>query len=307
MARKKKKNIRLATTGRPAGYAAFLESLKRRIQRAQATAILSVNRELIQLYWDIGRLICERQEQAGWGQSVLERLADELRKALPGIGGFSRSNVFRMRAFYLAYRSPPKAAQPVRQLKGIPKVAQPVRLLDEEQPPAAVAGIPWGHNVVLLQKLKNSAHRLWYAAKAVEHGWSRAVLMVQIETGLLSRQKNAVTNFEIRIPPPQSDLAQQSFKGPYIFDFITLREQAVERELETGLIAHIQKFLLELGAGFAFVGRQMQLTVGKSEFYIDLLFYHLKLRCFVVIDLKTRAFTPEDAGKMNLSHHSPLG
>ena len=312
MARKKKKSIRLATTGRPAGYATFLESLKRRIQRAQATAILSVNRELIQLYWDIGRLICERQEQAGWGQSVLERLADDLRKALPGIGGFSRSNVFRMRAFYLAYRSPPKVAQPVRQLKGIPKVAQPVRqlkaipkvaqpvrLLDEEQPPAAVAGIPWGHNVVLLQKLKNSAHRLWYAAKAVEHGWSRAVLMVQIETDLLSRQGNAVTNFEIRIPPPQSDLAQQSFKDPYIFDFITLREQAVERELETGLIAHIQKFLLELGAGFAFVGRQMQLTVGKSEFYIDLLFYHLKLRCFVVIDLKTRSFTPEDAGKMN--------
>jgi predicted nuclease of restriction endonuclease-like (RecB) superfamily len=280
--------------------------------RLTHASIVIEERHGVKLYWDIGRLICERQERAGWGQNVLERLADDLRKALPGVGGFSRSNVFRMRAFYSAYRSPPKVAQPVRQLKAIPKVAQPVRQsktlqkvaqpvrqLDDEQPPAAVAAIPWGHNVVLLQKLKSSTERLWYAAKAVEHGWSRAVLLAQIETGLFTRQGNAVTNFEIRLPPPQSDLAQQSFKDPYIFEFITLRETAVERELETGLIVHIQKFLLELGAGFAFVGRQMQLTVGKSEFCLDLLFYHLKLRCFVVIDLKMRSFTPEDAGKMN--------
>jgi len=179
------------------------------------------------------------------------------------------------------------------------KVAQPVRQLTEEEPPEAVAGLPWGHNVVLLQKVKDSVQRLWYAAKTVEHGWSRAVLTVQIESGLFARQGSAVTNFERRLPAPQSDLAQQSFKDPYLFDFLTLREEAAERDLEEGLVAHIQKFLLELGAGFAFVGRQVHVTVGDSDFYLDLLFYHLKLRCFVVIDLKMKSFTPEDAGKMN--------
>ncbi len=242
-------------------------------------------------------MICDRQEQAGWGQNVLERLADDLRKAFPGVTGFSRSNVFRMRAFYLAYRPAEKVAQAVRQLEHHRKVAQPVR--QSEKPPAEVVGLPWGHNVILMQKVKDRAQRLWYAAKTVEHGWSRAVLAVQIETALFNRHGKAVTNFEARLPAPQSDLAMQSFKDPYLFDFLTLREEAIERDLETGLIGHIQKFLLELGAGFAFVGRQMEVTVGNSDFSIDLLFYHLKLRCFVVIDLKMRAFTPEDAGKMN--------
>ena len=296
---RKKKDVALTPSGLPADYVEFLESLKSRVQQAQTKAMLSVNRELIQLYWDIGRLIFERQEVAGWGQSVLERLADDLQKALPGVGGFSRSNVFRMRAFYVAYHSPERVAQVVRQTKAPGKVAQPVRQLTEEEPPEAVAGLPWGHNVVLLQKVKDSVQRLWYAAKTVEHGWSRAVLTVQIESGLFARQGSAVTNFERRLPAPQSDLAQQSFKDPYLFDFLTLREEAAERDLEEGLVAHIQKFLLELGAGFAFVGRQVHVTVGDSDFYLDLLFYHLKLRCFVVIDLKMKSFTPEDAGKMN--------
>lgn len=296
---RKKKDVALTPSGLPADYVEFLESLKSRVQQAQTKAMLSVNRELIQLYWDIGRLIFERQEVAGWGQSVLERLADDLQKALPGVGGFSRSNVFRMRAFYVAYHSPERVARVVRQTKAPGKVAQPVRQLTEEEPPEAVAGLPWGHNVVLLQKVKDSVQRLWYAAKTVEHGWSRAVLTVQIESGLFARQGSAVTNFERRLPAPQSDLAQQSFKDPYLFDFLTLREEAAERDLEEGLVAHIQKFLLELGAGFAFVGRQVHVTVGDSDFYLDLLFYHLKLRCFVVIDLKMKSFTPEDAGKMN--------
>ncbi len=296
---RKKKDVALTPSGLPADYVEFLESLKSRVQQAQTKAMLSVNRELIRLYWDIGRLIFERQEVSGWGQSVLERLADDLQKALPGVGGFSRSNVFRMRAFYVAYHSPERVAQVVRQTKAPGKVAQPVRQLTEEEPPEAVAGLPWGHNVVLLQKVKDSVQRLWYAAKTVEHGWSRAVLTVQIESGLFARQGSAVTNFERRLPAPQSDLAQQSFKDPYLFDFLTLREEAAERDLEEGLVAHIQKFLLELGAGFAFVGRQVHVTVGDSDFYLDLLFYHLKLRCFVVIDLKMKSFTPEDAGKMN--------
>ena len=298
MARKLKDSA-LPSTGLPSDYPAFLESLKSRVQQAQTKAMLSVNRELIQLYWDIGREIVERQEQAGWGQSVLERLADDLQKALPGVGGFSRSNVFRMRAFYVAYRLPQKVAQDVRQPKPSKKVAQDVTQLAEDGPPGTVGLIPWGHNVVLLQKVKEPAERLWYASKTLEHGWSRAILTVQIESGLFARQGNAVTNFEGRLPAPQSDLAQQSFKDPYLFDFLTLRQKAVERDLEGGLVAHIEKFLLELGAGFAFVGRQVHLKVGESDFYLDLLFYHLRLRCFVVIDLKMKAFTPEDAGKMN--------
>ena len=165
--------------------------------------------------------------------------------------------------------------------------------------PQAVAEIPWGHNVWLLEKVKDLTQRLWYAAKTLEHGWSRAILTVQIESDLYGRQGKAVSNFAGTLPAPQSDLAQQALKDPYLFDFLTLHDDAIERDLETGLVDHIQKFLLELGAGFAFVGRQVPLVVGEEDFYIDLLFYHLKLRSFVVIDLKMRKFTPEDAGKMN--------
>jgi predicted nuclease of restriction endonuclease-like (RecB) superfamily len=296
MARKKQSD--LTAPDLPPDYAEFLESLKVRVRQAQTHAMLSVNRELIRLYWEIGGEIVQRQEKANWGQQVLERLADDLQKVLPGVGGFSRSNVFRMRAFYLAYRTTEMVALPVRQTKRS-KVAQPVRQSAEAGPPDPVALLPWGHNVVLMQKVKAAEQRLWYAAKALEHGWSRAVLTVQIETGLFGRQGNAVTNFSTQLPPPQSDLAQQSLKDPYLFDFLTLHVEAVERDLETGLVAHIHKFLLELGAGFAFVGRQVHIVVGDDDFYLDLLFYHLKLRCFVVIDLKMKKFTPEDAGKMN--------
>ncbi|MBI1325404.1 DUF1016 family protein [bacterium] len=284
--------------GLPAEYAEFLESLKNRVRQAQTRAMLAVNREMIQLYWEIGREIVERQEQAGWGRAVVERLADDIQNAFPGMSGFSRSNVFRMRAFYLAYKTPEIVAQPVRQPKGS-KVAQAVRQTDEDSAPEHVVNLPWGHHIVLIQKVKATDQRLWYAAKALEHGWSRAVLTVQIESDLFGRQGKAVTNFTQTLPNPQSDLAQQSLKDPYLFDFLTLGEEAAERDLESGLIDHVQKFLLELGAGFAFVGRQVHLAVGDEDFYLDLLFYHLKLRCFVVIDLKMKKFTPEDAGKMN--------
>lgn len=170
-----------------------------------------------------------------------------------------------MRAFYLAYRTPEIVAQPVRQIA-------------EGAPPESVAHLPWGHNVVLFQKVKDADQRLWYAAKTLEHGWSRAVLAVQIETDLYRRQGQAVTNFASTLPPPQSDLAQQALKDPYLFDFLTLHDDTIERDLETGLVDHIQKFLVELGAGFAFVGRQVHLTVGDDDFYLDLLFYHLNRR-----------------------------
>jgi predicted nuclease of restriction endonuclease-like (RecB) superfamily len=308
---RKKKESALAATGLPADYGPFLESLKSRVQQAQTRAMLSVNRELIQLYWDIGRLIVERQERAGWGQSVIDRLAGDIQKAFPGIAGFSPSNVSRMRAFYRAYRAEPEIpAQPVPKSSGkksaqsVPKspgreVASAAGQGPDSVPPLEVAGLPWGHNVLLLFKLKDSTERLWYAAKAVEHGWSRTVLTVQIETDLYRRQGKAVSNFSTTLPKPQSDLAQQSLKDPYLFDFLTLHDEAIERDLETGLVDHIEKFLVELGAGFAFVGRQVPLSVGDDDDYLDLLFYHLKVRCFVVIDLKMKKFSPADAGQMN--------
>lgn len=293
MARKKKATS-LVPAGLPGDYTAFLESLKSRVRQAQTTAMLSVNRELIQLYWDIGREIIDRQEQAGWGRAVVERLADDIQKAFPGMGGFSRTNVFRMRAFYLAYRAE-IVPQPVGQTKGRLKVPQPVG----QMVPEPIASLPWGHNALLVERVKDGAARLWYAGKTLAHGWSRTVLTVQIESDLYHRQGRATTNFEKTLPAPQSDLAQQSFKDPYLFDFLTLHDDAIERDLESGLLDHIQKFLVELGAGFAFVGRQVPISVGDDDDYIDLLFYHLKLRCFVVIDLKMKKFTPADAGQMN--------
>jgi predicted nuclease of restriction endonuclease-like (RecB) superfamily len=305
---RKKKEVTVASTSLPAEYAVFLESLKSRVQQAQTKAMLSVNRELIQLYWDIGRLIVERQEREGWGKGVVDRLAADIQKAFPGMGGFSPANVWRMRAFFLAYRPTDEIlAQPVRERETdqtpaktkSKKLAQPVRELPTEVPPQPVAEIPWGHNVTLLEKVKDSVQRLWYASKTLEHGWSRAILTVQIESDLYGRQAKAISNFSTTLPKPQSDLAQQTLKDPYLFDFLTLHDDAVERDLESGLVEHIQRFLVELGSGFAFVGRQVHLSVGEDDFYIDLLFYHLKLRCFVVIDLKMKKFTPGDAGQLN--------
>ncbi|MGL4514412.1 MAG: PDDEXK nuclease domain-containing protein [Lacipirellulaceae bacterium] len=318
----KKKTLR-TDLGLPADYGALLASIKERVLSAQTRAILSVNREMIALYWDLGREIARRQQQEGWGRATVERLADDLQKAFPGIGGLSRTNLFRMRAFYLAYSGPSGVVpQPVGQLPGeeedaecppsegespiLPQAVAEMGSLGAASgdppgsiPPEAVAELPWGHNVLLLERVKETGERLWYAAKALEHGWSRAVLTAQVESGLYRRQGAAVTNFAARLPAPQSDLAQQTLKDPYVFDFLTLAEDAVERDLETGLVDHVQRFLLELGAGFAYVGRQVHVSVGEEDFYLDLLFYHLRLRCYVVIDLKMRKFTPEDAGKMN--------
>ena len=294
----KRTSATVTSTGLPADYPLFLESLKSRVQQSQTKAMLSVNQELIQLYWDIGRQIAQRQNLEGWGRSTVERLAADLQNAFPGIQGFSRTNIFRMRAFFLAYSNAEVVPQAVGQLNDEAIVAQPVGQF-EVTPPEVVLNLPWGHNCVLIEKLKEQSSRSWYAAKTLEHGWSRTILTVQIESGLYARQGKAVTNFSATLPNPQSELAQQSLKDPYLFDFLTLHDDAIERDLEQGLVNHVQKFLLELGAGFAFVGRQVHLTVGEDDFYIDLLFYHLKLRCFVVIDLKMKKFTPSDAGQLN--------
>lgn len=258
----------------PAGYGRLLADIKSRIRTAQLRATQAANRELVLLYWDIGHLILDRQRHEGWGAKVIDRLAADLKRAFPDMQGFSPRNLKYMRAFAAAY--------PGREFVQAP-----------------LAQITWYHHVTLLDKVPDPAERLWYAGKAVEHGWSRDIMALQISSALFHRQGKAVTNFKHTLPPLQSDLAQQALKDPYVFDFLTLTEAAREREMENALLEHLTEFLLELGAGFAFVGRQVRLEVGDEDFSIDLLFYHLKLRCFVVIDLKTRPFVPEDAGKMN--------
>ncbi|CAN5897927.1 PDDEXK nuclease domain-containing protein [soil metagenome] len=271
----------------PQAYETFLAELKERIQTARLRAAASVNRELIALYWQIGRDLVERQKAHRWGKSVVEQLARDLQSEFPGMSGFSPRNVWRMRAFYLAY------TEEVR------KLPRPVAELDGENLPQPVAEIPWGHNADLLDKVKDPVARIFYARQAVENGWSRSVLVHWIESDLYQRQGKASTNFEKTLPALQSDLARETLKDPYKFEFLTLAKEAAEKELEAGLLGHIRKFLIELGAGFAFVGQQVHLDVGDEDFYIDLLFYHLKLRCYVVIDLKATKFKPEYAGKMN--------
>ena len=255
-------------------YQDLLGHLKNQIQTAQVRAVTAVNRELVLLYWGIGREILTRQQHEGWGTKVIDQLAKDLRHEFPSIQGFSPRNLKYMRAFAAAWPEEPIVQQPAAQL-------------------------PWFHNCVLLDKVKDAGERLWYAQAAIEHGWSRNILVMQIESDLYRRQGKATTNFQTTLPKPHSDLAQQLLKDPYNFDFLTLSKDAHEREVETGLVGHIQKFLLELGVGFSFVGRQVPLEVSGKEYRIDLLFYHLKLRCFVVFDLKGGAFKPEYTGKMN--------
>ncbi|MBK7900732.1 MAG: DUF1016 family protein [Azonexus sp.] len=260
-------------TAPPAGYADWLNELKARIHGAQQRTALAVNRELVRLYWQIGRDILARQAEQGWGAKVIERLAQDLRTAFPDMKGFSPRNLKYMRAFAEAWP-------------------------DEEFVQQAAAQLPWGHNLVLLDRLNTPEERRWYIAKTIEHNWSRNVLNIQIETRLIARSGTAVTNFEARLPRPQSDLALESLKDPYRFDFLGLTHEAQERDIEGALVRHVTEFLLELGAGFAFVGRQVLLDVGGDEFFIDLLFYHLKLRCYVVIELKGGKFKPEHLGQL---------
>ncbi len=258
----------------PDNYVQLLDELKAKIRQARLRATIAANAELLQLYWTIGKVILTQQQQAGWGAKIIDRLAADLRSDFPEMQGLSRRNLLYMRKFAEAFPDPEFVQRPVAQL-------------------------PWSHHLILLEKTKQPEARQFYMAKAFEHGWSRDILSLQIKAGLYERQGKAITNFEDRLPTPQSDLAQQMTKDPYLFDFLTLREDYQERDLEHALTSHITKFLLELGAGFAFVGRQYHLEVSDQDFYLDLLFYHLKLRCYVVIELKRGKFLPEYAGKLN--------
>jgi predicted nuclease of restriction endonuclease-like (RecB) superfamily len=258
----------------PDGYDELLRQIKERIRSAQLRAALAANHELVLLYWQIGREILARQEQEGWGAKVIDRLSADLRRSFPDMTGLSPRNLKYMRAFAVAW---------------------PEEAIVQQ----AAAQIPWFHNCILLDKVESREQRLWYIKKTIDSGWSRAVLVHWIESDLYKRQGKAQTNFERTLPALQSDLARETLKDPYTFEFLTIADDAEERALQKGLLQHIQHFLLELGAGFAFVGQQYRLEVGGEDFFIDLLFYHLKLRCYVVIDLKTTPFKPEYAGKMN--------
>jgi predicted nuclease of restriction endonuclease-like (RecB) superfamily len=281
------------------GFPGLLKEIKARIQRAQTRAVLSVNAELVRLYWDIGRMINARQHQEGWGAAVIPRLARELHNELSEEKGFSERNIKRMLAFYRAYPDPTAIVpQAVAQLPTGSKVPGPVAPIDLHSD-SILWSIPWGHHALLMEKSDKPSIRIWYMAETLANGWSRSVLLAMIQSAAHRRKGKAISNFERLLPAPQSDLVRQALKDPYIFDFLTLHGPFHERELEVNLLQQMERFLLELGRGFAFVGRQVRIEISKRDFYVDLLFYHLNLRCYVVIELKTGEFKPEYAGKMN--------
>ncbi len=255
-------------------YNKFLADLKERVATSRYKAALSVNKELILLYHHIGMQILDAQERQGWGAKVIDQLSKDLASEFPEMKGFSVRNLKYMRKFSEEYP-------------------------DSQFVQEVLAQLTWYHNVTLLDKISDKQIRLFYVKHAIEHGWSRNIMVMQMELSLHKRQGQAITNFKDKLPSPQSDLAHYTLKDPYIFDFLSIGAEAHEREVEKALVRHMEKFILELGAGFAFVGRQYHLEVGDQDFYIDLLFYHLKLRCFVVIELKDKDFKPEYAGKMN--------
>lgn len=256
-------------------YRAFIQDIKQRIQTSQIKAAVAVNQELLLLYWDLAERIVAKQRQSAWGEGFLLQMSRDLQAEFPGMKGFSKRNLELMRQWYQFWSVESTIA---RQL---------------------VSQIPWGHNLIIISKIKNAEEALFYTQKTIQNNWSRAVLTHQIESALYQREGRAVTNFQAALPSPYSDLARQTLKDPYNFDFLMLREEHDEQELQNALITHITRFLLELGAGFSYLGQQYRLEVGGDEFFIDLLFYHVRLHSYVVVELKTVKFKPEFAGKLN--------
>ena len=259
----------------PDGYAAVLAEIKQRIQAERLRVVMAANATMVVLYWDIGRLILERQQREGWGTRVVDRLSADLRQSYPDMSGLSARNLKYMRAFAAAWPDVAIVQEPLAQ-------------------------IPWYHHLALLEKCESAEERLWYARQSATHGWSHNILKLQIESQLHQRQGKASNNFALTLPPADSDMAAQIFKDPYLFDFLGTADPRLEREVEQALVDHIQRFLLELGAGFAFVGRQVHLEFASADYYLDLLFYHLKLRCYVVVELKAVSFDPGFIGTLNL-------
>jgi len=263
------------TSELPSSYLAVLDELRGLIRETRLRTVLSANAAMIHLYWRMGQSIRARQAREGWGAKVIDRLSADLRDAFPDMSGLSSRNLRYMRDFAAAWSEPEIWQQ-------------------------LLPNLPWGQNLVLLHKVDDDATRLWYARECVKHGWSRSILELHIERRDHERQGKAQNNFALTLPPADSDLAGQVFKDPYLFDMLGTADPRREAEVEAALVAHVEKFLLELGAGFAFVGRQVPIEVGESDFKIDLLFYHFKLRCFVVVELKAVPFEPGFVGQMNL-------
>lgn len=261
-------------TSNKSTYLSALDNIKEQVRQSRQRASLSVNKELITLYHRIGSVILFNQSTNGWGAKVIDTLAADLNDTFPDMKGLSIRNLKYMRKFAATWS-------------------------DDQFVQQVVAQIPWGHNVALMDKLSENDERVWYAQKAIEYGWSRNVLVHQIENRLIERQGSAITNFKATMPTSDSELAQETFKSPYIFDFLKLGEESLERDIEDALTEQIKKFLLELGTGFSFVGKQVHLDVGGDDFYIDLLFFHINLNRYVVIELKAGDFKPGHAGQLN--------
>ncbi len=260
-------------------YINWVNELKSLIQNTQIKASISVNRELLGLYWRLGQSISDKVEKTNWGSSVVEELSKDLKKEFPNQKGFSRSNLFSMKKWFEFYSKSEIEIEKIQQLVG---------------------QIPWGQNVLIISKSKNIEEAIFYSNKTIENNWSRSVLLHQIELGYYERRGKATTNFIETLPAPHSELATETLKDPYKFDFLTLQEKALEKDIENQLVKHITSFLLELGKGFSFVGQQIPVKIDNQDFYIDLLFYHIKLKCYIVIELKAIEFKAEFAGKMNL-------
>ena len=265
-------------------YKKFLVELKEKVKNSQLKAAVKVNYELLNLYWELGKKITEKQKEYSWGDSFISNLSNDLKKEFPDMKGFSVQNLKNIRYWYLFYAEYLIGLQPVSQLEKIEN---------------KIKSIPWGHNQRIMYKCKSVREAIFYVEKTIENGWSRTILEHQIDSKLYERLGSAISNFDSRLPKVQSELAKQTIKDPYNFDFLTLRDKYDERELEDALVKQITSFLLELGTGFSYIGRQVHLKVGDSDFYIDLLFYHVKLHCYVVVELITEKFKPDFAGQLN--------
>jgi len=280
-------------------YSQWLKALKTKFRSTQLKAVVRVNRTLLEFYWELGADIIEKQSNSNWGDGFLKQLSQDMTAEFPGMKGFSERNLKYMRQWFLFYAGSSEFGQ-----QAVAQIAKPSfsKVPDShfgQQAVGQITQIPWGHNITIITKCKIMAEAVFYVQNTKIHNWSRSVLMHQIESGLWHCEGKAITNFTESLPAPQSDLAQQTLKDPYVFDFLTLTKEHNERDLELGLTRHITNFLLELGAGFAYMGRQVALQVGERDFFIDLLFYHTKLNCYVVIELKTTDFEPEYVGKLN--------
>lgn len=269
-----------------AGYKKWLSDLKLRIRSVQLKAALSVNSGLLQFYWELGAAIVAKQAETKWGEGLFLQLSADLITEFPDMKGFSVSNLRYIRQWYLFYSDAAAIHQQAVGESG-------------QELPAQITMIPWGHNIAIMSKCKQLDEALYYVRQTVQNNWSRAVLVHQIESGAYRREGKGISNFACTLPQPQSDLAKQTLKDPYIFDFLTMTNEYNELDLEKALVDHITHFLLELGAGFAYIGRQYPLHVGERDFFIDLLFYHTRLHCYVVIELKAIEFEPEHTGKLN--------